>query len=115
MDLPVHCDTKGKLKGVDRVGFPHDRLDVYLSELVRAGIRVAICEKIESPNKKQTEVKVMETISPNQAPSNSKNDITAGKSEIDNATRPEKAPQFVTVNAAKITHGPLFTHAEIEA
>ncbi len=115
LDLPVHCDTKGKLKGVDRVGFPHDRLDVYLSELVRAGIRVAICEKIESPNKKQTEVKVMETISPNQAPSNSKNDIKAGKSEIDNATRTEKAPQFVTVNGDKITHGHIFQHAEKEA
>ncbi len=75
LDLPVFCDTKGKLKGVDRVGFPHDKLDVYLPELVRAGFRVTISEKIENPNKKQTEVKEIEPISPQQAPSDSKNDI----------------------------------------
>ena len=104
LDLPAHCDAKGKLKGVDRVGFPTDNLDVYLPELVRAGIRVAICEKIESPNKKQTEVKEIEPISPQQAPSDSRNDV-----------KTEKAPQFVTVNGDKITHGHIFQHAEKEA
>lgn len=32
-------------------GFPHHALDTYLPRLIRAGIRVAICEQRESPDK----------------------------------------------------------------
>ena len=31
-------------------GFPHHALDTYLTKLVRAGERVAICEQLEDPN-----------------------------------------------------------------
>lgn len=32
-------------------GFPYYALDTYLPKLVRAGIRVAICDQIETPKK----------------------------------------------------------------
>lgn len=32
-------------------GFPHHALDTYLPKLIRAGERVAICDKLEDPNK----------------------------------------------------------------
>jgi len=30
-------------------GFPHHALDIYLPKLVRAGMRVAICDQLEGP------------------------------------------------------------------
>jgi len=33
-------------------GFPHHALDTYLPKLIRAGLRVAICDDITSPSKK---------------------------------------------------------------
>jgi DNA mismatch repair protein MutS len=30
-------------------GFPHHSLDTYLPKLVRAGLRVAICDQLEDP------------------------------------------------------------------
>ena len=32
-------------------GFPHHALDIYLPKLIRAGLRVAICDDISEPNK----------------------------------------------------------------
>lgn len=34
-------------------GFPHNALDTYLPKLVRAGMRVAICEQLEDPKQKK--------------------------------------------------------------
>ena len=36
-------------------GFPHNALDTYLPKLVRAGMRVAICEQLEDPKQKKVE------------------------------------------------------------
>ena len=36
-------------------GFPHNALDTYLPKLVRAGMRVAICEQLEGPKQKKVE------------------------------------------------------------
>lgn len=38
-------------KGIPLAGFPHHALDGYLSKLVKAGLRVAICEQTEDPKK----------------------------------------------------------------
>ena len=38
-------------------GFPHHALDTYLPKLVRAGMRVAICEQLEDPRQKKVEKK----------------------------------------------------------
>lgn len=37
--------------GEDMCAFPHHALDTYLPKLVRKGMRVAICDPIENPNK----------------------------------------------------------------
>ncbi len=36
-------------------GFPHNALDTYLPKLVRAGMRVAICEQLEDPKQNKVE------------------------------------------------------------
>lgn len=42
-------------KKVKSIGFPHHALDTYLPRLVRAGMRVAICEQLEKPQKIEKE------------------------------------------------------------
>ena len=42
-------------------GFPWTALDTYLPKLIRAGRRCAICDQIEQPKKKPTQVKPKET------------------------------------------------------
>ncbi|MDR3045998.1 MAG: DNA mismatch repair protein MutS, partial [Bacteroidales bacterium] len=51
---------------IDLAGFPHHSIDTYLPKLVRAGLRVAICEQLEDPKKAKTIVKrgVTELITP---------------------------------------------------
>ncbi len=56
-------------KGVTQTelaGFPHHALDVYLPRLVRAGMRVAICEQLEDPKLTKTLVKrgITEMVTP---------------------------------------------------
>lgn len=41
--------ANGKAESVELAGFPHHALDTYLPKIVRAGKRVAICEKLEDP------------------------------------------------------------------
>ncbi|MET1057515.1 MAG: DNA mismatch repair protein MutS [Pedobacter sp.] len=50
-------------------GFPHHSLDTYLSKLVRAGQRVAICDQLEDPKTTKTIVKrgVTELVTPGVA------------------------------------------------
>ena len=47
-------------------GFPHHALDTYLPKLVRAGLRVAICDQLEDPKLAKTIVKrgVTELVTP---------------------------------------------------
>ena len=47
-------------------GFPHHSLDTYLPKLVRAGMRVAICDQLEDPKMTKTIVKrgVTELVTP---------------------------------------------------
>jgi DNA mismatch repair protein MutS len=37
------------IEAVEMAGFPHHALDTYLPKLVRAGLRVAICDQLEDP------------------------------------------------------------------
>lgn len=48
LSLTVIKNKNGKL-----AGFPHEALDAYLPRLIRAGLRVAICEQLEEPKKKK--------------------------------------------------------------
>lgn len=51
---------------LELAGFPHHSLDTYLPKLVRAGMRVAICDQLEDPKKTKTIVKrgVTELVTP---------------------------------------------------
>ena len=58
--------ANGAAQYVDLAGFPYHSLDVYLPKLVRAGLRVAICEQLEDPKMAKTIVKrgVTELVTP---------------------------------------------------
>lgn len=56
----------GSASSVDLAGFPHHALDTYLPKLVKAGLRVAICEQLEDPKLAKTIVKrgIIELVTP---------------------------------------------------
>ena len=58
--------ANGAAAFVDLAGFPHHALDNYLPKLVRAGLRVAICDQLEDPKLAKTIVKrgVTELVTP---------------------------------------------------
>lgn len=60
--------ASNKEGSVELAGFPHHALDVYLPRLVRAGKRVAICERLEDPKciRKTKEGKVTGIVTPCQ-------------------------------------------------
>ncbi len=56
----------GSSSEIELAGFPHHSLDNYLPKLVRAGLRVAICDQLEDPKMTKTIVKrgVTELVTP---------------------------------------------------
>ncbi|TDI69229.1 MAG: DNA mismatch repair protein MutS [Bacteroidetes bacterium] len=58
--------SNGQAADVPLAGFPHHAIDNYLPKLVRAGLRVAICEQLEDPKKAKSIVKrdVVEIVTP---------------------------------------------------
>ncbi len=58
--------ANGSASFVELAGFPHHSLDTYLPKLVRAGLRVAICDQLEDPKLTKKIVKrgVTELVSP---------------------------------------------------
>ena len=58
--------ANGAAQFVELAGFPHHSLDTYLPKLVRAGLRVAICEQLEDPKLAKTIVKrgITELVTP---------------------------------------------------
>jgi len=59
----------GSSSETELAGFPHHALNVYLPKLVKAGLRVAICDQLEDPKKTKTIVKrgVTELVTPGVA------------------------------------------------
>ena len=53
-------------QSVELAGFPHHALDTYLPKLVRAGLKVAVCEQLEDPKSAKGLVKrgVVELVTP---------------------------------------------------
>lgn len=124
-----------KIGGVktDMASFKHHALDTYLPRLVRAGMRVAICEQLEDPKQKKQEIESNESLkntsdmprkkkqeTPVQEQPNAK---AEKKAEAKTETKPEvkteqkteatqerkpREPQMVTVNGQKVTHGHAF-------
>ncbi len=58
--------SAGTPNETEMAGFPYHALDTYLPKLVRAGMRVAICEQLEDPSKTKTLVKrgIIELVTP---------------------------------------------------
>ncbi len=58
--------ANGAASYVELAGFPYHSIDTYLPKLVRAGVRVAICEQLEDPKKVKGLVKrgVVELVTP---------------------------------------------------
>ncbi|HEY0031089.1 MAG TPA: DNA mismatch repair protein MutS [Bacteroidia bacterium] len=58
--------ANGYASFIELAGFPHHSLDTYLPKLVRAGMRVAICDQLEDPKLTKTIVKrgVTELVTP---------------------------------------------------
>ena len=65
--------SKGTSSEVELAGFPHHALDTYLPKLVRAGLKVAVCEQLEDPKlaKKLVKRGVVELVTPGVAYSDS--------------------------------------------
>ena len=53
------CDRESKGDRYLFAVFPHHSLDVYLPKLVRAGLRIAICDPLDNPNQEKNEAKVI--------------------------------------------------------
>ena len=58
--------ANGTATYIELAGFPHHSLDLYLPRLVKAGLRVAICDQLEDPKLTKTIVKrgVTELVTP---------------------------------------------------
>ena len=58
--------SNGAAASMELAGFPHHALDLYLPKLVKAGLRVAICDQLEDPKLTKTIVKrgVTELVTP---------------------------------------------------
>lgn len=66
LGLALTSRAHGKSADVPLAGFPHHSLDTYLTKMIKAGYRVAICEQLEDPKMAKTVVKrdVTEVVSP---------------------------------------------------
>ena len=62
----THRNNGGTSAAIDMAGFPFHALDTYLPKLVRAGLRVAICDQLEDPKltKKLVKRGVTELVTP---------------------------------------------------
>ncbi len=66
LGIALTSRSKGEKGKIPLAGFPYHALDVYLAKLVKAGLRVAVCEQTEDPSKAKGLVKreVVEVITP---------------------------------------------------
>lgn len=66
LDITLTKRANGAAAHIELAGFPHHALDTYLPKLVRAGLRVAICDQLEDPKQAKTIVKrgVTELVTP---------------------------------------------------
>ena len=69
LDIVLTRRANGAAAYIELAGFPHHALDTYLPKLVRAGLRVAICDQLEDANATKSIVKrgVTELVTPGVA------------------------------------------------
>ena len=51
LDIILTKRGAGSQSETELAGFPHHSLNLYLPKLVKAGLRVAICDQLEDPKK----------------------------------------------------------------
>ena len=66
LGITLTSRSHGKSADVPLAGFPYHALDNYLTKMIKAGYRVAICEQVEDPKKTKKLVKrdVVEIVTP---------------------------------------------------
>ncbi len=66
LNIQLTKRNNGKASEIELAGFPHHSIDVYLPKLVKAGLRVAVCDQLEDPKLAKGIVKrgVTEVLSP---------------------------------------------------
>ena len=66
LGIALTSRAHGKAAKVPLAGFPYHALDTYLTRMIKAGYRVAICEQVEDPKKAKTIVKrdIVEIVTP---------------------------------------------------
>jgi len=66
LGITLTSRAHGKSAKVPLAGFPYHAIDNYLTKMIMAGYRVAICEQVEDPKKAKTIVKrdVIEIVTP---------------------------------------------------
>ena len=95
---------------IELAGFPHHALDMYLPKLVRAGKRVAICEQLEDPKlTKAARQKVVETVTPNQAPKAEPKPVESPKSEAAHIEPPKVEPKHEPVKEIETDGSPDYS------
>ncbi len=95
---------------IELAGFPHHALDMYLPKLVRAGHRVAICEQLEDPKlTKAARQKVVETVTPNQAPKAEPKPVESPKSEAAHIEPPKVEPKHEPVKEIETDGSPDYS------
>jgi len=69
LNITLTKRANGKASTVPLAGFPYHALDNYLHKLIRAGLKVAICEQVEDPKMAKGIVKreVVELVTPGTA------------------------------------------------
>ncbi|MCP4724114.1 MAG: DNA mismatch repair protein MutS [bacterium] len=79
LGLTLTSRAHGKSSDVPLAGFPHHSLEVYLSRMLKAGHKVAICEQVEDPRKAKGIVKraVLEVVTPGTSTSDNVIDAAA--------------------------------------
>lgn len=66
LEIVLTKRVNGAASHIELAGFPHHALDTYLPKLVKAGLRVAVCDQLEDPKKTKGIVKrgVTELVTP---------------------------------------------------
>ena len=66
LEIVLTKRANGAASHIELAGFPHHALDTYLPKLVKAGLRVAVCDQLEDPKKTKGIVKrgVTELVTP---------------------------------------------------
>jgi DNA mismatch repair protein MutS len=130
LGITLTSRAHGKAADVPLAGFPHHALDVYLSKMIKAGHRVAICEQVEDPKlaKKLVKRDVLEVVTPGTAISDdlleskrnnfllavyldskkcgiAKADVSTGEFQINEVPLSEVREQIVSIAPAELLLG----------